>query len=144
MKKLLTGLVLGAMLMSPQPASAGDDNGTSDTTVNVRRVTQIVGNRSSVTLAWGSATFPITVKTNASGGYHVTVIPVSLTGGVGVSLANVKVSISGAKGCWRTAREFGRETRTSASGDTAWVTISVWQPLGSPKVSLIYKLETFK
>lgn len=137
MRKFITALAIGAMLMSPAAANAR-------TNVDVKLVAKITGNVPSVTLAWGSATFPINVLTNAAKGYRVTVTPASMTGGIGVSLADVKVSISATSGCWTSGKQFGRDRRTSEYGDTAWVTISVWQPIGSPKVGLVYKFETFQ
>jgi hypothetical protein len=138
MKKFITALALGVMLMSPSVAGAAGTGAT------VGLVAKISGNVPSVTLSWGSATFPITVLTNASKGYRVTVTPVSLTNGIGVSLSDVKVSISATSGCWVSGKQFGRDRRTGQYGDVAWVTVSVWQPVGSPKVSFVYKFETFE
>ena len=138
MRKLFVALTLGVLLMVTGPVQAGG------TGVTVGEVSSITGNLPAATLNWGSVTFPVTVKTNAAKGYRLVVKATSLTNGIAVALSDVKITVQAPSGCWSTGNSAGRDRRTGEFGDVIYVTVSVWQPVGSPKVTLSYVFERFK
>lgn len=123
------------------------DGSNSDTIVTVGLVSKTSGLIPQVKLAWGSASESIVVLTNSAKGYRLTARAVGLKGGVGISLADVKVELRKAYG---TARAYavgstaGSTGRTDKWGDVYEIRVSVWQPIGSPVVTLAYSYEVIR
>ena len=109
-------------------------NGTG-VTVNLTK--QMTGARPAVVLEWGSRTFGVTLKTNGSRS-RLTVTPVSLVGGVAISTKDVRISFSAPADYAIDGNTIRRDGKTAKAGDTLWITVSVWQPIGSPTVYLAY------
>jgi hypothetical protein len=128
-------------------AKAASSSGDSDTTVTVGLVSKTSGLIPSVTLAWGSASETIVVKTNSAKGYRLTARAVRMTGGFGVSLADVKVElrkIYGTARCYAVGSTAGSTWRTDKYGDIYEIRVSVWQPIGAPVVTLAYNYEVIR
>jgi hypothetical protein len=128
-------------------ALGAQGSGSSDTTVTVGLVSKTSGLIPQVELAWGSASESIVVLTNSAKGYRLTARAVSLKGGIGINLADVKVELRKVYG---TARAYavggsaGSTWRTDKWGDVYEIRVSVWQPFGSPVVTLAYNYEVIR
>lgn len=139
----LSGATVVALFCgSPWPAAAVGTGACVDPKASVSGPTTTY-------LAWGSASMPLVVKTNAAFGYTLTVNIKSLTGGVVISANDVSIALQTtlSKGVV-TTKTIGRVAsatstlRTNETGDLINVKLSTWQPLGSPKVTISYTLVT--
>jgi len=113
------------------------------TGVSVDVKTETRGFKPKVTLAWGNSSETIVIKTNASRGYTLRVRATSLTGGIGLSLADIRVEvrkITGTTSSFASGSTAGSTRRTDQAGDVYEVRVSTWQPFGSPIVDLAYDL----
>ena len=129
-------------------AKAASSSGDGDTTVTVGLVSKTSGLIPSVTLAWGSASETIVVKTKSAKGYRLTARAVNISGGIGVSLADVKVVLRKIHGTPRAYagpnNTAGSTWRTDKYGDIYEIRVTVWQPIGSPVVTLAYSYEVIR
>jgi len=120
-------------------------NASAGTGATTLLTAEIDGKLSSATLAWGSASFPIAVKTNAALGYRVTVRAISIVNGFATTLKDVKVEVTKIHG---TARSSATGNVACSSGrtdpsDVYQVRVSVPLFLGSPTVKLSYDFVTY-
>ncbi|CAB4189222.1 hypothetical protein UFOVP1189_16 [uncultured Caudovirales phage] len=121
-------------------------NALAGTGASTLLVAQIDGKLPSVTLAWGSASFPITVKTNAALGYRVTVRATSILNGFATTLKDVKVEVTKIRGVARSSATGSvacSTGKTTEQGDVYQVRVSVPLFLGSPMVKLSYDFVTY-
>lgn len=128
-------------------ATAKSSGGSSgDTNVTVGLVAELNGKVPSVVLSWGSASFPITVKTNAAMGYRVVVKATSLINGFATTLSDVKVQVTKIQGtaqCSAFGSVATSTRRTTQFGDAYQVRVSVPLFLGAPTVKLSYEFFTY-
>jgi hypothetical protein len=130
MRKFIAALALGVAIVSPSAVAA-------NTSVTVGLVKELSGAQSAVTLDWGSYTFPVVLKTNGSESY-LTVRVTGLSNGIGVGASDVRISFSAPAAYSVSGNTVRRLHKTAKAGDVVYITVSVWQPIGSPRVSLSY------
>ena len=147
MDRLIVALAIALALLIATGTGvvrAANNSGDSDTTVTVGLVSKTSGLVPRVTLAWGSASETIVVQTNSSKGYRLVVRAVGLKNGIGVSLTDVKVELRkvyGATRSYASGSTAGSTGRTDKRGDVYELRVTVWQPIGSPVVTLAYSYE---
>ena len=140
MRRLITLAVLAITLGAPMATKANDSS------VTVGLVAELNGKVPSVTLSWGSASFPITVKTNAGLGYRVVVRATNIINGFATTLSDVKVQVTKIQGtarCSAYSNVANSSGMTTKWGDVYQVRVSVPLFLGSPTVKLSYEFFTY-
>lgn len=139
----LSGATVAALFFgSPRPAAAVGAGACVDLTATATGPTTAV-------LAWGSASIPLVVKTNATFGYTLTVNIKSLTGGIVIGAKDVSIALEPTSTKGAVAAKTIGQTATATStlptdktGDVITVKLSTWQPIGSPRVAISYTLVT--
>lgn len=140
---LASAVIAGVALcgaITPQTVAAG--TGTC-----VGLVAKVTGPKSTV-LSWGSGQIPLTVTTNASNGYKLTVKVTGVQNGIAIGVKDINITLKTSAGTGTTTSTPPIATasstkRTSSTGDQITVRLSTWQPLGSPTVSISYVLTPY-
>ena len=126
--------------ITPQTVAAG--TGTC-----VGLVAKVTGPKSTA-LSWGSGQIPLTVTTNASKGYKLTVTVTGVKNGVVIGVKDINITLAtsastGANTSTPPVATASATKRTSAVGDQITVKLSTWQLFGSPTVAVKYVLTAY-
>lgn len=135
MRRLIIAAIAAIVMGAPTMAVAKTPS--SSIIIEVDLVKEMTGAKSSVVLGWGSYSFYVNLRTNGSAS-RLTVTPTSITNGIAISLSDVKISFSAPAAYTVNGNTISRLHKTAETGDVVKITVSVWQPLGSPTVRLSY------